>query len=339
MKIAFFEIEDWEIDYIKTQIGIDAELFFTKEKLDKDSIKQFPSDFDIISVFVESNINKDVINYFSNLKLITTRSTGFDHIDLVLVKKKGVAVGYVPGYGDNTVAEFAFGLILALSRKICEAYDRIRKGNFSLDSLQGFDLKSKTIGIIGTGRIGRYMIQIAKGFDMNVIAYDPFPNKQLANEIGFKYLGLEDLLSQSDIVSLHVPYLPLTHHLINKDNIFKIKKGALLINTSRGAVIETDALASALDSGHLAGVGLDVLEEEGAIQDEKTLLLKGRTEEHNLKTVLTNHLIIEMPNAIVTPHNAFNTKEALQRILDTDINNIKSFADKKIPVFLVPDNS
>ena len=310
MKIGFFEIEDWEIDYLKNQLT-SAELFFTKEKLNKDNLPA-QRDFEIISVFVGSEIDKEVINNFPNLKLITTRSTGFDHIDLAAAKEKNIPVAYVPGYGDNTVAEFAFGLILNLSRKIYEAFDRIREtGSFSLEGLRGFDLNGKTIGIIGTGRIGRHMIKIAKGFDMKIIAFDTRPDENFAKEMDFQYLPFDEVLAKSDIISLHVPYIKETRHLINSENIKKIKKGALLINTSRGPAVETAVLIKGLNEGILGGVGLDVLEEEGAIQDEKTLILYGRPEEHDLKTMIQNHVLIDMPNVIITPHNAFNTKEAL----------------------------
>jgi len=334
MKIGFFEIEDWEIDYLKNQLT-SAELFFTKEKLNKDNLPQ-ERNFDIISVFVGSNIDKEVINAFPNLKLIATRSTGFDHIDLKAAKEKNIPIAYVPGYGDNTVAEFAFGLILNLSRKIYTGFDQIREtGSFSLEGLRGFDLNNKTIGIIGTGRIGRYMVKIAKGFGMKVIAFDVKPDENFAKEMSFQYLSLDDVLVQSDIISLHVPYMKETHHLINSQNISKIKKGALLINTSRGAVVETESLIRGLNEKILGGVGLDVLEEEGAIQDEKTLILYGRPEEHDLKTLIQNHVLIDMPNVIITPHNAFNTQEALQRILDTDLENIKSFIEKNQPTYSV----
>ncbi len=352
IRIAFFEIEDWEIDYIKdsfNNLGTGAELFFFADKLNKNTLPK-QRDFDIISVFVGSDVDKEVIDAFPELKLITTRSTGFDHIDLVATKEKNILVGYVPGYGDNTVAEFAFGLILTLSRKIYEAYDRIREtGSFSLEGLRGFDLNDKTIGIVGTGRIGQHMVKIANGFGMKVLAYDVFPKEELCAKLGFKYVSFDELLAQSDVISLHVPYIPPsagsgqapgefsqgTHHLINSENVSKIKKGALLINTSRGAVVETEVLVRALNDGILGGVGLDVFEEEGAVQDEKALLLYGRPEEHNLKTLLANRVLIDMPNAIITPHNAFNTREALQRILNTDIENIQGFIDKKEPNFPV----
>lgn len=326
MKIGFFEIEDWEIEYFKPRLA-DYELFFTREAITKDKLPA-EKNFDIISVFTGSIINQEVLNTLPNLKFIAGRTTGYDHIDLKTTQAKNILVSNVPSYGENTVAEFAFGLLLCLSRKIFLAYDKIREtGSFNLEGLQGFDLKDKILGIVGTGRIGRNMAKIANGFGMKIIAYDTAPNFELEKELGLKYVSFEDLLKNSDIISLHVPYLKSTHHLINKENIKLIKPGAILINTSRGSVVETDALVRALNDKILAGAGLDVLEEEAPTKDERQFLLYGRPDEHNLKTILQNHVLIDMDNVIITPHNAFNTKEALERILNTTIENIVGFVN------------
>lgn len=335
-KIAFFEIEDWEREYVKNQLK-NADFFFSKDKLNKDNLPS-QKDFDAISVFVGSEVGKEVINSFPNLKLITTRSTGFDHIDSSEAKTKNIKTGYVPGYGDNTVAEFAFGLLLNLSRKIYDAFDKIReRADFSFDGLQGFDLNGKTIGVVGTGRIGKYSIKIAKGFGMNILAYDVYPDKELEKEMDIKYVSFDELLANSDVITLHIPYSESNHYLINSGNIGKIKKSAVLINTARGPLVETEALIKALNEGRLGGYGTDVLEEEGIIKDEKTFLLHGHPEGHNLKTILASHILIDMPNVIITPHNAFNTKEALQRILSTDIENIKFFLEKNETKFPIPN--
>ena len=337
VKIAFFEIEKWEAEYIKDNFQFPISNFqFFEGKLDKDNLPE-QRDFDVISVFVGSEIRKEVIDALPNLKLIATRSTGFDHIDAVYAKEKGIKTAYIPGYGDNTVAEFAFALILSLSRKIFEAYDRIKeKGQFDFEGLRGFDLNGKTIGIIGTGRIGKFMVKIAKGFGMDVLAFDVYPNQKMAEELGFKYVPLDELLVNSDVISLHIPYNEFTHHLINANNILKIKKGALLINTARGLLVETEALVKALSEERLGGYGADVLEEEGIIKDERQFLLSGSLEGHNLRAVLADHILIDMPNVIITPHTAFNTKEALQRILDTDIENIKIFIETGEIKFSIP---
>jgi D-lactate dehydrogenase len=324
MKIAFFETEDWEAEYLKSKLP-GHELFFSLQRIDKNNLPEI-KDFDILSVFTGSKVDKPVLESLSNLKLIATRTTGYDHIDLPATKEKNIAVSSVPSYGENTVAEHAFGLLLSVSRKIYQSFDRIREtGSFNQDGLQGFDLKGKTIGIVGTGHIGQYSIRIANGFGMNVIAYDAFPKSELEAELNFKYVPLEELLKTSDVITLHVPLLPETTHMINRDTLKLVKKGCVLINTARGAVVDTTALIEALNNGTLGGAGLDVLEEEVPTQDERQFLLYGRPEEHDLKIILENHVLIDMDNVVLTPHNAFNTKEALRRILNTTAENIEKF--------------
>lgn len=283
------------------------------------------TNFDIAGIFVDSAMDAAVIASLPNLKFIAALSTGFDHIDCASCAARNIPISSVPFYGENTVAEYAFALILVLSRKVREASRRVREeASFRLDGLRGFDLAGKTIGIVGTGHIGQHAVRMAKGFDMKVVAFDAYPNPKFAEEAGFTYLPLNDLLAQSDIVSLHVPYMPATHHLINKDNIGGMKQGAYLINTSRGAVVETDALVMALKNGKLGGAGLDVLEEEGMVKDELGALA-GHPEPDALRTLLEDRALIDMPNVIVTPHNAFNTIEGFTRILDTTIDNIVGF--------------
>ncbi|MGB9608757.1 MAG: NAD(P)-dependent oxidoreductase, partial [Minisyncoccia bacterium] len=207
MKIGFFELENWEEKIISENLT-SHEIYFSNEKIEDELLPE-KNDFDIISIFVNSRINSTVLNHFPNLKCIATRSTGYDHIDIEECKKRGITVLFVPGYGDNTVAEFAFGLILNLIRKIYQAIDQIKEvESFDLNGLRGIDLKGKTIGIIGTGRIGREAIKIARGFDMQVLAYDPYPNQDFANQLNYKYVSLEELLANSDIISIHCPYLP-----------------------------------------------------------------------------------------------------------------------------------
>lgn len=330
--IAFFGTKPWEQEYIESQKAklAGAALWFTEEILSDDHPPK-ETDFDAISVFVDSQVTKAVIDRLPILKFIATRSTGFDHIDMTATKEKGITVSSVPSYGANTVAEMAFGLILTLSRKIYESYDRIREtGNWSVEGLRGFDLMGKTLGVVGTGKIGRHAIAIAKGFGMRVVGYDPMPNLRLAAEFNFPYKPLNDLLEESDIVTLHLPYTPETHHLMDDIRISMMKKGALLINTARGGIVETSALVKALQSGHLGGAGLDVLEEEGVIKDEVDFLVSGKSEGHDWKTVIANHVLIDMPNVVITPHNAFNTKEAIERILDTTIDNISGYINGEI---------
>lgn len=325
MKIAFYEVPDWEAEYLQKHL-VGHELIFSSQVFDD----QHPPDAsaDIICTFTSSKLTANVLAKLPQLKFVTTRTTGFDHIDVKACAGRGIPVSNVPTYGENTVAEFAFALLLALSRKIYPAVQRVREqGNFNFDGLRGFDLKDKILGVVGTGHIGTYVVKIAHGFGMQVVAFDAFPNEKLATEFGFRYMPLDNLLSTSDIITLHVPYMPATHHLINKNNIGLIKKGAVLINTARGAIVETEALVSALRQGFLAGAALDVLEEEGFIKEEMSMLLDGHPNADQLRTVLADHELMKMDNVIITPHTAFQTREAIQRILDTTIVNISKFIE------------
>jgi D-lactate dehydrogenase len=326
MKIAFFELEDWEENYLREKLK-GHELFFSKDELNEKNVNSF-SNIAVVSVFIYSKINKMVLDRLENLMAVVTRSTGFDHIDVKECKKRKILVLNVPYYGENTVAEHTFALILALSRKIHKSYERTVRGNFSLEDLRGFDLKGKTIGIIGLGHIGRHVARIARGFEMNILAFDIHRNKSFASKFKIKYATLKELFKNSDIITLHCPYNKKTHHLINFKNIKLVKNGAYIINTARGGNIETKALVSALVKGNLGGAALDVLEEESIIKEEAQLLSKNFPKE-NLQNLLENHLLLTFDNVIITPHNAFNSKEALQRILDTTIENIKTVSSKR----------
>lgn len=326
-KIAFFELEPWEKEYFAKNLR-NCEMQFIDAHLNEDNISQI-KDADAIGIFVYSAVNKKVLGDLPNLRLVVTLSTGFDHIDLNECKKRKIAVCNVPNYGENTVAEHTFALILNLTRKVHKALDRTKKGDFTLDGLRGIDLQGKTLGVVGTGGIGRHVIRIAKGFEMEVIAFDKYKIPRLAENLGFRYVTFDSLLKKSDIVTLHVPYNKSTHHLINNNSISKMKKGAIIINTARGGIIETAALLKAVKSGKIAGAGLDVIEEECFIREEKQILSQHFLKECDLKTVFQNHMLLKQENVMITPHNAFNSWEALHRILDTTILNVKSFLKKK----------
>lgn len=329
MKIDFYETQEWETAELKAKLPGFEMVFDQGDKIQPDLAA------DIICNFVGSSLSREIIEKMPKLKFVATRSTGFDHIDLKVCQEKKIIVSNVPTYGENTVAEQAFALLLALSRKIYPSVKRVREqGLFATTDLQGFDLQGKTIGVVGAGHIGMFVIKIAHGFGMNVLAYDPFPKPELAKKFQFTYASLEDLLEQSDVLTLHVPYMPTTHHIINAENIKLCKKGCIIINTARGGLIETAALVSGLKSGQIAGAGLDVLEEEGFIKEEADLLINGHPKEEELKIALADHELMYMDNVLITPHNAFNTKEALMRILDTTVLNIQAF-EKGKPVNVV----
>lgn len=307
MKITLFEVPETEQPtFLELFAGIDIALY--EEKLSEDNIDN-AKDAEVVCVFTSSLVTKNVIDLLPNLKAVVTRSTGFDHIDVAYANTKNIKVSNVPAYGSETVAEFTFALILTLSRKMREAAASLKEtGDYSIPpSLQGFDLNKKTIGVVGTGKIGKNVIHIAQGFDMNVIAYDLYPDLEFAKQNNFPYKTLPELLAQSDIVTLHAPYTKENHHLINKENISLFKKGAYLINTARGELVDTDALISGLDSGIIAGAGLDVLEGERMIKKGDKIPM------------------LDMPNVVMTPHVAFNTIEAEMRIMHTTVDNIKGF--------------
>lgn len=324
MKIHYFAGEPWEEAHVKESLK-DYEVVFHEGPFSAHGDLSDPA-AEALCVFIESKITDAEMARFPALKLIATRSTGFDHIDLAAASARGIAVANVPFYGENTVAEFAFALLLALSRRVIDADERVRAGVFSPQGLRGFDLAGKTLGVVGCGHIGMHVIKMANGFGMKVLGFEVHPDEKLAAENHFTYAPLPDVLAKSDVITLHVPYNEHTHHLINTSNIGGIKKGAYLVNTARGAVVETEALVEALKQGILAGAALDVLEEEGDLADEAALLTAPHPREGEIKTFLENHYLIGHPRVIVTPHTAFNTDEAVRRILDTTIDNIKAFA-------------
>ena len=321
--VAFFEIEPWEKAYIQERLGEDNDYVFHHEPLTGENMTK-AAGYNVVSPFIYSDLDRDVIEHLPELRFIATRSTGYDHIDLAACRERDIMLSNVPSYGDNTVAEHTFALILALSRKVLPSVERTRRGNFDLSGLRGFDLEHKTIGVVGAGSIGRHVARIARGFEMRILVFDVRHDELLARSLGFTYATLEELLATSDIITLHAPYNPHTHHLINRKNMQKVKRGAILINTSRGGLVETAALVEALREGILSGVGLDVLEEEGLIKEERQLLSREFTHE-KLRIALETHMLLFRNDVIITPHNAFNSTEAVQRILDTTLSNIDAY--------------
>lgn len=288
-------------------------------------------DAKIISPFVSSRVSREIIQAMPQLKLIACRSTGYDNIDLTAATERGIVVCNVPSYGENTVAEYAFGLLLALVRKIPQAAEQLTHGDTSHTALQGMDLMGKTLGILGAGRIGCRMAAIGRGFGMTVIAYDAYPDPARAEQFGFTYQTQAQVLAQADVLSLHVPNLPNTKHLIEAKALAQMKPSAVLVNTARGEVIDTHALIEALSQKHLAGAALDVFEGEDVISLDAEL--------DQLRATAVDQLVLQrnfeldtlrkLPNVLLTNHNAFNTAEAVARINQTTIANITGFLTGK----------
>jgi len=323
MRIAVFEAEPWECQAFE-RLRPDFDLNCFSEPLTAANAPCH-EEADIVSIFIYSRLDSWTLKQLKKVRLIATRSTGYDHIDIDYCRDNGITVCNVPVYGSYTVAEHVFGLILLICHRLYESIDRTRKGDFSQKGLRGFDLRGKTLGVIGTGLIGRHVIEIARGFRMEVAAYDPRPDQGLAALLGFTYMGLDDLLAISDIVSLHVPAGRDTFHLLSTGQFSRMKDGAVLINTARGTLIDIEALLHALADGKVAAVGLDVLPEEPVIREEAELLSSFFHRAHDMSTLLANHILLRMRNVYITPHNAFNTREAVERILATTIDNVKAF--------------
>jgi D-lactate dehydrogenase len=324
MKIVIFDVEDWEREGF-ADLDREHDVHYVRESLTPENAGQH-ADAEVISTFVYSDLSGDTLQAFDHLKLIATRSTGYDHIDREFCQQHDMAIATVPEYGSATVAEHTFGLLLTISHRLEEAIDRTRKGDFSPRGLQGFDLHGKTLGVVGTGNIGRHVIQIAKGFGMHVIAYDLAADEDAAESLGFRYVSLQTLLGESDVITLHVPGSSATHHLLDSDEFNQMKSGVVILNTSRGSVINEQALLRALAEGQVAAAGLDVLPEEPVIREEAELLRNVYEKSHALETLLADQVLIRMRNVVVTPHSAFNTREAVGRIIETTVRNVQNFA-------------
>ncbi len=323
MKIVVFEAEQHAKKEFEKAFKKDHELEFFDQTLSVNTASSI-SDAEALIVFIYSKIDREILEKLPKLKFITTMSTGYDHIDLEACLEKNIVVSNVPSYGEITVAEHTFALILAVSRRIIESYTRVKNGYFSPDGLTGFDLRGKTLGVVGVGSIGCNVIQIAKGFGMEVLGYKRSPDPELEKKYGFTITDLETLLQKSDIVTLHVPYSQETHHLIDQEKFYMMKKGSVLINTARGSIVDTQALIHALEEKILMGAGLDVCEGEPLLREESELLSRQFNNEDMLY-VMEEHMLLHHPNVVITPHNAFNSIEALSIITDTSIKNVEAF--------------
>ncbi|MFO8011705.1 MAG: NAD(P)-dependent oxidoreductase [Phycisphaerae bacterium] len=322
-KTLFVEVEDWESDFLRSHCQEHCD-FETAEDTVQEMDLEPHRDAACLSPFIHSQVTEEVLEALPNLRLITTRSTGVDHIAVDACRERDITVCNVPTYGANTVAEHTFALVLALTRRVHKAYEQTIRGRFSIEGLRGIDLRDRTLGVVGTGSIGTHVIRIALGFQMRVLAYDVAPVAAMADALGFRYVDLDTLLAESDIVTLHCPLTDENEHMIDSGAIGRMKDDAILINTARGGLVDTDALVQALRNGNLAGAGLDVLEEETAIREEGEMLSR-RYDSGALLTMVQNTLLLRMDNVIVTPHIGFNSEEAVHKILSTTISNVSSF--------------
>lgn len=318
MKIAVFDTHNFEKSYLETaNIPFQHQLSFFEVRLNIETVK-LTEGMDAVCVFVNDHLDSETLHLLkaNGVRLIALRCAGFNNVNVSKANELGFSVVRVPEYSPYAVAEHAVALILTLNRKIHRAYNRVREGNFSLNNLVGFDLHNKTVGVVGTGKIGAVFAHIMKGFGCQILAYDTRQNPAL-NSIGVKYVTFEELMSASDIVSLHVPLVPETFHLLNAETLSLAKKNLILINTGRGGLIDAKALLEALKNEKVGAAGLDVYEEEEGIffEDNSGKILQDDTLAR----------LISFPNVIVTSHQAFLTHEALQNIAATTFTSIDEF--------------
>lgn len=324
MNIVMFETEAWE-EAACERLAPPHDVRCVSAPLSAANAQLF-ADADVISTSSNSKLDAGTLKPFRKLRLIATRSTGYDHIDLVACHAARVAVCNVPDYGDPTVAEYVFALLLALSRKIPEAVDRTRRGDFSKAGLRGFDLQGKVIGVVGVGHIGQRVVRIAEGFGMTVVAFDARPDKGLEVRLAMRFVSLDQLLKTSDIVSLHVPGGVATRGLISAEKIALMKPNAVLINTARGDVIDAEALVKALAEDRIAGAALDVFSEEPWLHDEAGIIRSGADPATaGLRMLAADHALIAAPRVLASAHIAYDTQEAVVRILNSTLANIAAF--------------
>ena len=324
MRIAFFSTKSYDKEYFD-QVNPDGHYQFSYfEAALNAATVALAKGHDAVCLFVNDKADKQTIEQLASngIKLIALRCAGFNNVDLEAASKNNIKIVRVPAYSPEAVAEHAVALILTLNRKTHKAYNRVRESNFSLEKLTGFNLHGKTVGVIGTGKIGQAFCRIMLGFGCKILAYDKFNSEDMI-KAGVHYCALDDVLAQSDIISLHCPLIPETQHLINKNAFSKMKKGAMLINTSRGAVIDTFAAIEALKKGQLGYFGLDVYE-----QEEK-LFFKDLSERIIADDMITR--LISFPNVLITSHQGFFTKEALDQIAMITLKNIGDF-EKGLPL-------
>jgi D-lactate dehydrogenase len=320
VKVAVFDTHAYDRQALDAaNRNSDHELVYFEARLNHETVA-LAAGFPVVCPFVNCRLDAETLKHLAanGTRLVALRAAGFNGIDLAAAKSHGIVVTRVPAYSPHAVAEHAFALLLTLVRKTHRAHARIREGNFALDGLVGFDLAGKTFGIVGAGKIGQVTAKIAHGFGCQVLLHDPYPDLEFGTSLGAKWVDLTTILSQSDVLSLHLPLTPTSKHLINASALEQMKPGAILINTSRGGLVETDALVKALKSGHLGGVCLDVYElEEGVFFQN---LSESGIADDRLARLIT------LPNVLITSHQGFLTREALSNIADTTLENVRAFA-------------
>lgn len=342
MKIVFVEAEEDERPFFEDSLA-EHEVQFV------DSSAEVPRDAEIVSVFVNTRISPTFLREHPKLRMVATRSSAIDHLDVAAAAKRKVVLAYVSDYGAAAVAEHTFALLLGVARKLRHCLETGRRGRGASERLRGMELRGKTLGVIGTGRVGTHVIRIAHGFSMSCIAYDMRPNLPMAEAMEFEYVTLDKLLRSSDIITLQVPLTARTRQMLNAARLAKCKPGVILINTARGALVDIDALLKALEDGRVAGIGLDVLEDDRAFTKDQAPLIGAQIVQkihamstpggdpgwrderlRELQGIMRNRRLLAHPNVFFTPHVGFNTVEAIERINVETIENIRAFIEGRL---------
>jgi D-lactate dehydrogenase len=333
MRVAVFSAKPYDQQYLGAAAReTPHELDFFEARLSLD-VAPLAAGHEAVCVFVHDDVSGAILHQLAEggTRLVALRAAGFNNVDLEVAREVGIRVCRVPAYSPHAVAEHAVALILSLVRRTYRAYNRVRDANFALEGLLGFDLHGRTVGVVGTGRIGTVFAGIMQGFGCELLAYDPYPNEAIT-KLGARYVGLDELFAASDIIALHAPLTPETYHLVDRETLARVKPGLLLINTSRGGLIDTEAAIEALKDGRLGALGLDVYEEEDAVgffEDQSASIIQDDT----FARLLT------FPNVLITAHQAFFTAEALQNIAETTMANLTAFEETGTPVHEVSADS
>lgn len=335
MKVVFFDVDKITREYLDSKQICAGDVVMLEESMENITPAQYETvkDAEIISVFVHTSLkmNKETLDRYPKLKLIATRSTGFDHIDLSYCKERGIEVVNVPKYGEATVAEFTFGALLELSRNISQSRADMKNNRVRMNEYIGFDLYGHTMGIIGTGAIGRHTAKLARGFGMEVLAYDLYPNEEFQRIYNIHYVTLDELYKNADIISLHAPATKENYHMLNDEAFKKMKDGVIVLNTARGSLIDPEALFRALAGGKVKGAALDVLENEDFIIHDDIILKQDQQVPMDFAMhTIANAKLMQLPNVLITPHIAFNSVDAVHRILDMTLKNINLFCDGRV---------
>ncbi len=335
-KICFVATESEEEEFFSEKFGAFDVSFHS-------GLDGVPEDVEVLSIFINDRITDEFLSLHPGLKMITTRSMGCDHIDLEACAQRKILITHVSGYGENTVAEHTFALMLALSRRLRESTEAAFAGKFTHEKFRGMDLRGSTLGVIGAGRIGLHVIRIGAAFGMKVLAYDAAPNPLHTELLEFKYTSFEHLIRESHVLTLHIPLNKETHHILDRETLARCRPGVLIINTARGRLIDSEALIEALDSGQVGGAGLDVVEEErvfyggataligaqiadrvrGMGSEDRIALPVGRMKE--ISRYLSSNALLRRPQVVFTPHNAYNSTESREFISKTTSENILNY--------------